>query len=122
MAGAGHDMVANDICYHKKCMYRFQAQKPRKGKSVEEVVYDKVFLKFMKELEGPLFNEKKDFLIRALRDRLRKLLDDHGVSYGGGLHSQALKVKLIKHFGSRIKIVDQTIGSGFLCASDVKLV
>ncbi|KAG1652386.1 Monocarboxylate transporter 14 [Nymphon striatum] len=41
----GHDMVANDICYHKECMDRFMSIKPKKGKSVEEVVYDKTKLK-----------------------------------------------------------------------------
>ncbi|KAG1669542.1 hypothetical protein GQR58_017330 [Nymphon striatum] len=62
----GHDMVANDICYHKECMDRFMSIKPKKGKSVEEVVYDKVFLKFTNELEGPLFNEQKGFLISQM--------------------------------------------------------
>ncbi|KAG1697398.1 hypothetical protein GQR58_006008 [Nymphon striatum] len=62
----GHYMVANDICYHKECMDRFMSIKPKKGKSVEEVVYDKVFLKFTNELERPLFNEQKGFLISQM--------------------------------------------------------
>ena len=29
LQGAGHDLVANDICYHKKCMNAFKATRPK---------------------------------------------------------------------------------------------
>ena len=35
--------------------------------------------------------------------------------------SITLKWKLIRHFGSRVSILDQSIGSGFICASDILL-
>ena len=54
----------------------------------------------------------------ALRDRFRQQLNNHGVEYGSGMHSYAFKIKLIKHFGGRITIIDQSGGSRFLCSSD----
>ena len=118
---AGHDMVANDICYHKECMDRFLTRKPKKGRSVEQIVYETTFKLLTEELEEPLFKEHKGFLIRSIRDRFRSMLEAHGLRYGNGIRSFQLKEKLLKHFGNQITILDESSGSGFVCSSDVKL-
>lgn len=117
---AGYDMVANDICYHKECMDKFMNITPKKGRSVEQIVYEKTF-KLLTELEEPLFKKHTGFLVRSIRDRFRTMLEATGVKYGNCVRSFQLKEKLLKHFGNRITILDESGGSGFVCSSDVRL-
>ncbi len=40
ISGEGHDMVANDICYHKTCMDRFKTRRVARGKSTSQRIHD----------------------------------------------------------------------------------
>ena len=43
MIGQGHDMVANDICYHTPCMNKFKVSRIPKGKSTTSKLYETAF-------------------------------------------------------------------------------
>ena len=75
----------------------------------------------MEKLEISLFQNYDGFLIKTLRDDYRLLLRDKGVLTWDSYRSTTLKTRLKSHFGSRISILEQTYGSGFICASNVCL-
>ena len=68
-----------------------------------------------------LFNERQDVLVKSLRDKYREILRELGVKTADTYQAITLKWKLIRHFWSRFSIIDQSIGSGFICASDIPL-
>ena len=119
--GHGHDMVANNICYHTPCMNNFKAQRITEGPIPTENAYDVAFEVLVEKLEISLFQNYEVFLIKILRDEYRLLLLDKGVLTWDGYRSTTLKTRLKSHFGSRISILEQTYGSGFICASNVCL-
>ena len=71
--GKGHDMVANNICYHKPCMTSFWVQQIRSGKSSQQKTYDIAFIRLVESLEMTLFQEMVCFLIKSLRDHTELL-------------------------------------------------
>lgn len=122
LEGHGHDMVANDICYHRECMAKFINEKVSKsGKSNQQALYDKAFDKLIDELEKPLLTESKGYMVRSLRDRFRSILKEDGVANPETFRSSQLKVKLCKYFGMKISIIQESGGSGFICASNIPL-
>ena len=62
IVGAGHDMVANDIQYHKLCMDRFRNERIPSSKTNENK-YDIAFNRLVDELEPSLFKDFSAFLI-----------------------------------------------------------
>lgn len=117
LIGQGHDMIANDIAYHKSCMNKFKAQRVPSGESKPNP-HDAAFSRLVIELEAPLFQDLSGFLVKSLCDHYRDILRELGVDL---YRSHALKLKLQQHFGSCISILEQTWGSGFICASNVPL-
>ncbi|XP_034038500.1 uncharacterized protein LOC117521252 [Thalassophryne amazonica] len=61
------------------------------------------------------------FLVTTLRDQYRKHLHEHGVKTADKYRAITLKWKLEQKFSRRISIINQTSGSGFICASTVPL-
>lgn len=116
LIGQGHDMVANDIAYHKPCMNNFKAQRVHSGKPRLNL-YDVAFSRLVEQLEAPLFHDLSGFLVKSLRDQYREILRELGVKTADQYRSITLKFKLQQHFGSRVSILNQTCGSGFICAS-----
>ena len=115
LIGAGHDMIANDICYHKPCMKLFRATRtPTEADKTS--LYDTAFNLLIKSLEVNLFIERQGFLVKSLRDKYREILRELGVKTADTYRLITFKWKLIRHFGSRVSIIDQSIGSGFICA------
>jgi len=55
LVGKGHDMVANDISYHKPCMAAFKAHRVPTGKSTKQNLYDVAFEGLLEQLVIPLF-------------------------------------------------------------------
>ena len=84
-------------------------------------LYEVAFSQLVNELETPLFHELVGFQVQKLRDRYREILQDLGVQAGDQYRSTSLKKKLQEHFGSRISVLEQTTGAGFICASKVPL-
>ena len=74
VAGQGHDMVANDICYHKTCMDNFKASIVPIGKSSIQKSYDAAYSRLFQEIDVPLFDESHGFLVIFLRDQYRSIL------------------------------------------------
>ena len=120
IVGAGHDMVANDIQYHKLCMDRFRNERIPSSKTNENK-YDIAFNRLVDELEPSLFKDFSAFLISSLRDKYRDILVELGIETATRYSLGKMKVKLQKHFGDRISILHDTKGSGFVCASTVPL-
>ena len=121
LIGQGHDMVANDICYHKPCMATFKAQRLPTGRYAQQNMYDIAFTCLVEQLERPLFKEMYGFLIKSLQDQYRVILHELGVKPADEYRSSTLKLKLQQHFGKRVSIISQSSGSGFICASTVPL-
>ena len=121
LVGAGHDMVANDICYHAPCMNAFKATRVPVSKTERPNLHDSGFELLIQELETNLFVEKQAFLIQSLRDRYRVILASLGVQNSEKYRSITLKQRLQQYFGSRVTVVDQSCGAGFLCASNIAL-
>ena len=121
LTGHGYDMVANNICYHTPCMNNFKAHRITEGPLPTENVYDVAFKVLVEKLEINLFQNYEGFLIKTLRDDYRQLLHDKGVLTWDSYRSTTLKTKLQSHFGSRVSILEQTHGPGFICASNVCL-
>ncbi|KAK1887399.1 Sarpagan bridge enzyme [Dissostichus eleginoides] len=113
-------MVANDIAYHKPCMNNFKAQRVPSGKPRLNL-YAVAISCLVEELEAPLFHDLSGFLVKSLRDRYREILRELGIKTADQYRSTTLKLKLQQHFGGRVSILDQTCGSGFICASAVPL-
>ncbi|XP_030833483.1 uncharacterized protein LOC105441519 [Strongylocentrotus purpuratus] len=120
LIGQGHDMIANDITYHSTCMNKFKALRIHSGQPKLNP-YDVAFSRLVDELEAPLFHDPSGFLVESLRDRYRDILMDLGVDKGNQYRATVLKQKLQDHYGSRISVLNQTKGSGFICASTVPL-
>jgi len=121
LIGQGHDMIANDICYHKKCMDSFRSRRVSTGKSAQHNMYDIAFLHLVEEIEVPLFQESCGFMVKSLRDKYRSILKKLGVKTSESYKTTSLILKLQQHFGKKISIINQSSGSGFLCASSVSL-
>ena len=82
---------------------------------------DTAFNLLITSLEVNLYNERQGFLVKSLRDKYRGILRELGVKTADTYRPITLKWKLIRHFGWRVSILDQSIGSGFICASDIPL-
>ncbi|KAK1874953.1 Phosphate-binding protein PstS 3 [Dissostichus eleginoides] len=78
LIGQGHDMVANDIAYHKPCMNNFKAQRVHSGKPRLNL-YAVAFSRLVEELEAPLFHDLSGFLVKSLRDQYREILRELGI-------------------------------------------
>ena len=117
LIGPGHDMMANDICYHKPCINKFKAIRILKGRSARQTLYDVAFTILIQNIEGPLFNDKCVFLIRSLRDQYRTILQKLQVKNDDDYRATTLKWKLKEKYGISIAIISQACGSGFICAS-----
>ena len=117
LIGSGHDMMANDICYHKPCINKFKAIRILKGRSARQTLYDVAFTILIQNIEGPLFNDKCVFLIRSLRDQYRTILQKLQVKNDDDYRATTLKWKLKEKYGISIAIISQACGSGFICAS-----
>ena len=114
LIGQGHDMVANGLSYHAPCMNAFKATRIPTGKSVQQNMYDIAFNRFVLQLEVPLFEE-------SVRNQYRAILLELGVKTADTYQSVKLKWKLQQRFGKRISILNQSCGSGYICASSVPL-
>jgi len=79
LIGQGHDMVANDIAYHKPCMDNFKAQRIPPTKSRLNL-YDVAFSRLVEELEALLFHDMSRFLLKSLRDQYREILRELQIS------------------------------------------
>jgi hypothetical protein len=119
--GAGHDMVANDICYHMPCMNAFKARRIPTVETTGRKPYDVAFTILVERLEVSLFHDQQAFLVKSLRDQYRQILGELGVKTAHNYRSITLKWKLVQHFGSRIAVLDRSCGSAFICASTVPL-
>ena len=64
MIGQGHDMVANDICYHTPCMNLFRAIRIPTGKSHAQQLYDRAFSKLATKLKLLYSHTHKDASLR----------------------------------------------------------
>jgi len=59
--------------------------------------------------------------VKSLRDQYRAILRELGVKTADSYRSITLKLKLQQKYGKRISILDQSCGSGFICASTIPL-
>ena len=121
LIGQEHDMVANGISYHAPCMNAFKATRIPTDKSVQQNMYDIAFNRLVLQLEVPLFEEKRGVLVKSVRDQYRAILLELGVKTADTYQSVKLKWKLQQRFGKGISILNQSCGSGFICASSVPL-
>ena len=121
LIGPGHDMMANDICYHKPCINKFKAIRTLKGRSAKQTLYDVAFTILIQNIEGPLFNDKCGFLIKSLRDQYRAILQELQVKNADDYRANTLKWKLKEKYGKSIAIISQACGSGFICESTIPL-
>lgn len=121
LVGAGHDLIANDICYHAQCMNAFKATRVPASKTERPNLYDSAFELLFQGTETKLFVEKRPFLIQSLRDRCRVILASLGVRNSEKYRSNTFKWRLQQHFGNRVTVLDQSCGAGFLCASNIAL-
>ena len=112
-------MVANDISYHKPCMDALKAHRVPTGKSTRQNLYDVAFQQLLRPLEIPLFHDMCGYLVKSLRDQYRAILQELGVKTADSYRSITLKLKLQHQYGNRISILDQSCGSGFICASTI---
>ena len=83
-------------------------------------MYDIAFNRLVLQLEVPLFEEKRGVLVKSVRDQYRAIILELGVKTPD-YQSVKLKWKLQQRFGKRISILNQSCGSGFICASSVPL-
>ncbi len=120
LIGQGHDMVANDIAYHKPCMNNFKAQRIHSGKRRLNL-YAVAFTRLVEELEAPLFHDLSGFFLKSVRNPYREILRELGVKNADEYRTISMKLKLQQLFGSRVSVLNQTCGSGFMCASGVPL-
>lgn len=102
LIGQEHDMVANDIRYHRPCMATFKAQCLPTGISAQQNMYDIAFTRLV-EMYG--------FLIKSLRDQYRAILHELRVKTADEYRSSTLKLRLQQHFGKRTSIICQSSGS-----------
>ena len=84
-------------------------------------LYDTAFNLLIKSLEVNLLDERQGFLVKYLCDKNREILRELGVKTADTYRLITSKWKLIRHFWSRVSILDQSIGSGFMCASYIPL-
>lgn len=117
----GHDMVPNDISYHKPCMNIFKAQRVPTERSSQENVYNVAFAHLVEQLEVSLFHDMRGFLMKNLRDQYREILRELGVKTADSYRSINLKWRLQQRFNQQISFINQSSGSGFICASNVPL-
>ena len=83
-------------------------------------MHDVALDRLVEELKVSLF-QKCGFLIKSLRDQYRAILLELGVKTAGTYQSITLKLKLQQKFGKHISIINQSSGSGFICASTIPL-
>ena len=120
--GHGHDMVANDACYHAPCMNAFKATRIPTQVSKGKKHFEEGFHQLTEELEISLFKEMNCYMITTLRNKYRNILCDLGVTSPDSYKSFKLKSKLRNHFGNRVAILDQSgQASGFICAASTPL-
>jgi len=119
LTGHGHDMVSNDICYHKQCMDRFMCARIPRGQSEINKLYDKAFAAFATELEEMLFKQSQGILMSSLRGLYQRHLTELGIRSGHRLRTSSFKQKLTNHFGDRIAVMEQNHGSTFVCPTNV---
>ena len=120
LQGAGHDLVANDICYHKKCMNVFKATQPKTSKKGLSG-HDLAFLDLCNEIEDRLFQRSEGISLSSLRDHYTTLLGERGVKLESRVKCLALRKKISERYGSKVSFLDQTSSSGFVCSSSVPL-
>ena len=120
IVGAGHDMVANDICYHIECMNLFMATRVRTDR-ISETVYDVAFTDLVSDIHDPLLKESQAFSIKALTCLYRQKLSQLGVKTANRYAPDRLAQKLAHHFDSKVTILKQHNDHGFICGSHVSL-
>ena len=92
-------MVANCISYPVPYT---NATRISTGRSVQQNMYDIAFDHLVEQLEVSLFEEKRGFLIKSVRDQYRAILLELGVKIAYINWSITLKWKLQQRFGKRI--------------------
>ena len=122
------DMVANDVCYHMKCMNRYLTQRApsssRTNVGESDAIpdpYDEAFLTLVSQIDNALFSEMSGYLLSSLRDKYRHLLLENGVESPDSYPSRYLKKQLDNYYGSCITFLPQTSGSDFVCSSSVSI-
>ncbi|KAK2722938.1 hypothetical protein QYM36_003208 [Artemia franciscana] len=105
---SGTDLIAAEAKYHKKCIDKFMATKPKC-----DVVHDvnkTIFALFLEGVESRL-KEGRIYHISDFKEKLRKVLIDNGLVWQK--HRLLwLKRSLDRHFGSQlIKFVDPRKGT-----------
>ena len=105
---SGTDLIAAEAKYHKKCIDKFMATKPKC-----DVVHDvnkTIFALFLEGVESRL-KEGRIYYISDFKEKLRKVLIDNGLVWQK--HRLLwLKRSLDRHFGSQlIKFVDPRKGT-----------
>lgn len=72
-------------------------------------------------LEVKLFQNMEGLMIKDVRDQYREILHEIGVRTGNLYSATLMKDKLYKLFDERISFLQQTCGSGFICASTINI-
>ncbi|MES9880475.1 MAG: hypothetical protein ABW185_06285, partial [Sedimenticola sp.] len=117
--GKGHDMVSNDICYHKQCMDVFMNTRVPRGKEDTHKLHDEAFSELVKQVDAQLFDDANGIMLSSLRGIYQRELTKLGLGNRDPYKITRLKEKLIKHYGSRLTILEQSHGSAFVCSSSV---
>ncbi len=110
-------MVSNDICYHKHCMDVFNNTRITSGKSELQGLYDQAFDELVPKIDDMVFNKSKGILLSALRNIYQKHLTNLGISGKWQYKFSRLRERLIKYYGARISIMEQSNVRSFVRAS-----
>ncbi len=112
-------MVSNDICYHKLCMDVFMNTRVPRGKEDTHKLHDEAFSELVKQVDAQLFDDANGIMLSSLRGIYQRELTKLGLGNRDPYKITRLKEKLIKHYGSRLTILEQSHGSAFVCSSSV---
>lgn len=85
-----HEMVANGIRYHEKCINTFRILRIPVCRASDQNMYDASFNQLIEQLEAPLFHGKTGFL-GSSRDQYWIIPKELGIKAANANHSIKLK-------------------------------
>lgn len=102
-------------------MNAFKATRPRGGKS-NQSNFDVAFEGLCNEIETPMFCKPQGFLLTQLRKKYESLLQTQGENIASRVQCTKMEnIIILQKYGKRVPFIDQSVGTGFVCASSVLL-
>ena len=114
------NFVANNFCYHTKCMGKFMKTHSKCGSENSTVSgHNSMFQKLVSEISEGLLVDKHAYYISQLSKWYRELLQEVGEAGSQAYHSDRLKQRLLKYYGDDVQLIALKGRETLICASSL---